>query len=312
MIKSLIRTLTRPIFNKIRLIVREELNDFYQLSSPIAVAFPQSPPTECDPPALPEQPVQPVSPPVSIKSERLELFKTATGNFFLPADAHGDIIANAIKNNAIFDTEIYNTAKKFISPHSTALDIGSNFGQMAILMAKHVQEGGVVHAFEADPFLFDILTKNIEVNTARVIPHPGAVYHTSGETLFFPEQDFIEFPTYGSYGIDYVHGKGRPVKSIAIDDLVLGCPVSFMKIDVQGGDLFVMQGARATIDKYRMPIIFEYEYLFETRQNLSFQEYIDFVASIDYRFVRVFSGSNFLILPREAPTSLLELARRDD
>ena len=46
-----------------------------------------------------------------------------------------------------------------------------------------------------------------------------------------------------------------------------------------------------------MPIIFEYEYLFEEELNLSFQEYIDFVQSINYRFERVIMGQNYLIVP---------------
>jgi hypothetical protein len=70
-----------------------------------------------------------------------------------------------------------------------------------------------------------------------------------------------------------------------------------MKIDVQGGDLFAMQGAVKTIEKYKMPIIFEYEYAFEEEQNLNFQEYVDFVKSINYKFARVINGQNYLILP---------------
>jgi hypothetical protein len=59
-----------------------------------------------------------------------------------------------------------------------------------------------------------------------------------------------------------------------------------------------MQGAVKTIQKNRMPIFFEYEYLFEERYNMSFQNYVDFVRDIDYVFKRVVSGHNFLIVPR--------------
>jgi hypothetical protein len=60
-----------------------------------------------------------------------------------------------------------------------------------------------------------------------------------------------------------------------------------------------MQGAINTIQRFRMPIIFEYEYQFEEKYNYSFQEYVDFVTSIDYKFARVINGCNFLILPNE-------------
>lgn len=235
----------------------------------------------------------------SIKTNKLSFHKTATGNYFLPKDAHQDGIANAIKSNEIFDIAIYEMAKKYIKPETTVLDVGSNFGQMAILMSKLVGEKGIVHAFDADDFVFEILQKNIAENSSNIIAHFGAVHDKSNETLYFPVQDFERFGTYGSYGIDYVHGKGRPVPTLKIDDIEFELPVSFIKVDVQGGDLFALKGAVKTIEKYQMPIIFEYEYLFEEELNLSFQEYVDFVKSVNYKFEKVINGQNYLIVPNK-------------
>lgn len=251
-----------------------------------------------------EEPPSPISS-LSKKTSRLEFAETSTGNYFLPADATGDIIANAIKNNQIFEPDIYHTAKKLIRPGTVALDVGSNFGQMAILMAKHVGDNGMVHAFEADPFVYGILCKNIESNQARVTPHSGAVHSASGKTLYFPEQEFTptSHQSYGSFGIDYAHNTGRPIQTIALDDIDYGLPVSFVKIDIQGGDLFALKGMTKLIDRYRMPILFEYEYSFEISQNLCFQEYVDFVRDIGYVFHRVIHAHNFLILPKEKQSS---------
>lgn len=233
----------------------------------------------------------------SKKTNSLSLHKTITGNYYLPTDASEDVIANTIKSNQIFDVEIYEIAKKLIRPGTTVLDIGSNFGQMAILMSKLVGDNGLVHAFEADDFVYDVLQKNIKENSKNIIPHFGAVHDKNNQTLYFPVQDFDRFSSYGSYGIDYVHGKGRPVKTLTIDEIDFDLPVSFIKIDIQGGDLFALKGAVNTIEKYKMPIIFEYEYLFENELNLSFQEYVDFVGSINYKFEKVINGQNYLIVP---------------
>jgi FkbM family methyltransferase len=233
----------------------------------------------------------------SKRSNDLTLYKTVTGNYYLPSKAYQDLIANAIKNNQIFDIEIFEVAKKYIKPGTTVLDVGSNFGQMAILMSKLAGEKGVVHAFDADDFVYGILEKNIKENATNIIPHYGAVHDKGNDTLFFPVQDFERFGSYGSYGIDYVNNKGRAVKTIKIDDIHFDLPVSFMKIDVQGGDLFALKGAVQTIAKNKMPIIFEYEYLFEEELNLCFQDYVDFVHSINYKFHKVINGQNFLIIP---------------
>ena len=234
----------------------------------------------------------------SKKTDKLILAKTLTGDYFLPEDAHQDIIATAIKNNQVFDENIYNLAKKYIKEGSTALDIGSNFGQMAILFSKLVGDNGTIHAFEADDFVFSLLQKNADINTKNIITHYGAVHNLSNETLYFPIQDFERFGTYGSYGIDYIHEKGRPVKTIKIDEIAFDKPISFIKIDIQGGDLFALKGAIETIKKYQMPIIFEYEYLFEEELNLCFQDYVDFVESINYKFIKVIDGQNYLIIPK--------------
>lgn len=234
----------------------------------------------------------------SIRSNRLSYYKTATGNYYLPTDAHMDIIANAIKADQIYDQAVYDIAKQYIRPNTTVLDVGSNFGQMAILMARLVGEEGSVHAFEADDFVYQVLKKNVEGNFGNIIAHYGAVHDEANETLHFPVQDFERFGSYGSYGIDYVNGRGRPVPTIRIDDLNLKSPISFLKVDVQGGDLLALKGALKTIRQHQMPIVFEYEYLFEQELHLCFQEYIDFVANIGYRFERVLGGHNYLIVPK--------------
>ncbi|MBF0123251.1 MAG: FkbM family methyltransferase [Candidatus Omnitrophica bacterium] len=235
----------------------------------------------------------------SVKTGRLSFYKTKTGNYYLPTDACKDEIAGAIKKGKIFDKSVYEIAKKYVKPGTIAIDMGANFGQMAILMAGLVGNKGAVHAFEADDFVFKVMEKNAKENFSNITAHFGAVHDKSNETLYFPEQDFVQFGSYGSYGIDYIHGKGRPVRTIALDDIRLELPVSFMKIDIEGGELFALKGAIKTINKHRMPIIFEYSSHYEEKLNLSFQECVDFVHKINYRFERIVDDMNYLIVPKE-------------
>lgn len=235
----------------------------------------------------------------SKRTKNLSYYETKTGNYYLPADAHQDIVANTIISNEIFEKEVVDLATQYIKEGSTVLDVGSNFGQMSILFSNLVGKSGTVHAFDADDWVFEILSKNIEANNKKdcIVPHFGAVHNKEGEVLIFPEQDFSQFGAYGAYGIDYTAKSGREVKTITIDSLNIQGPVSFMKVDIQGGDLQAMQGAVKTIEKNRMPILFEYEYHFEEKYGYCFQNYVDFVRDINYKFHRVLNGHNFLILP---------------
>lgn len=235
----------------------------------------------------------------SVRTKNLTLFKTKTGNYYLPTNAHSDIVAQTIIENNIFEKEVVDLASKYIKPGTAVLDLGANFGQMSILFSEFVGQGGKVYSFDADNFIFEILSKNIKANNKEnIIPVFGAVHNRANEELFFPEQDFVEYQTYGSYGIDYNVKQGRKVKSLTIDSMNIPEKISFMKIDIQGGDLQAMQGAVKTIEKNKMPILFEYEYHFEDKFKLNFQEYVDFVASINYKFEKVINGHNYLIIPR--------------
>ena len=237
----------------------------------------------------------------SKKSDKLTLHDTVSGKYYLPEDAYEDVVANTIIANGIFDNDIVECARKYIKPGSIALDIGANYGQMSILFSKMVGEKGKVFSFEADDFIFEILSKNIAVNNCSNIKAVfGAVHNIEGEVLIFPEQDFERFGAYGSYGIDYNKTKaGREVRSLTIDGLNIEGNISFIKIDVQGGDLFAMQGAVETIKRNKMPILFEFEYLFQDDMHLDFQEYVDFVGEIGYKFERVINGQNYLIVPKQ-------------
>ena len=63
-----------------------------------------------------------------------------------------------------------------------------------------------------------------------------------------------------------------------------------MKVDIQGSDLFALRGAVETIKRHRMPIIFEFYQPFQAEFRTSFQDYVEFVNSISYRFEKVGFG----------------------
>ena len=108
----------------------------------------------------------------------------------------------------------------------------------------------------------------------------------------------MRFQAYGSYGIDPNATAGRTVKALTIDGLNINTPISFMKVDIQGSDLFALRGAVETIKRHRMPIIFEFEQQFQAEFHTSFQDYVDFVNSISYRFEKLVMDINYLIVPR--------------
>ena len=151
--------------------------------------------------------------------------------------------------------------------------------------------------------MFNFLKKNIEFNgCSNVTLFENAVYNKEGELVYFPQHDFSDTSMFK--GVPYSglaligdKKKGVPIKTITIDNLNIATPVSFIKVDGQGADLFAMQGATKTILKHKPAIVFEFEQSVQKEFKTSFDDHIDFVKSINYRFVEVVSSINYVIVP---------------
>ncbi len=229
----------------------------------------------------------------------LAIYTTPIGTYCLPAEAREDVIAFHMRQGLVFEPEVVEAARQIIQPGSVVLDVGACFGQMSLIFSQLVGETGSVFAFEAEEFVFSLLQQNLDLNQAHNVRAIwGATYNQTGLDLAYPVPDFQEFSAYGSYGLDPRAQAGRRVKCLAIDDLQIRRPVSFMKVDVQGSDLFTLQGARQTIEAHQMPVLFEYEEQFQARFNTSFQDYLDFIQSISYEVVKTIYNINYLIAPR--------------
>ena len=73
--------------------------------------------------------------PLKVEGEAV-FYQTALGDFYLPVSAPNDIVINCIKNGEMFEPEVVEMAKQFIRKGTAVLDVGSNFGQMAIAFSK--------------------------------------------------------------------------------------------------------------------------------------------------------------------------------
>jgi FkbM family methyltransferase len=228
----------------------------------------------------------------------LHRYETRHGVYYLP-DIETDAVVNAMRSGEIFEEEIVETARQYIRKGSCVVDLGANFGQMTLLFSQLVGDTGHVYAVEADDFVFNVLQQNITANgRSNVTALLGAVHEQDDLTLFYPTPDFKRFGAFGSYGIDPTATTGRTVHTFTIDSLNIERDISFMKVDLQGCDLFAMRGARKTIKRCRMPIVFEYEAQLQKEFATSFEDYSRFVESIDYRIKDVIYAINYLIVPK--------------
>jgi len=230
----------------------------------------------------------------------IKFFKTSTGKYYLPKYYYQDIIRNHIIKNLVYDKEIYNCSKNFIKENSIVLDLGANYGQMSVLMGSF-KKNVTVYSFEANKYVFNLLKKNLEVNNIKNKCFNVAITDDLNKKYNFENLNKEKFETLGSYNLSEIKNfdnQSEYIKSMKIDDLSFDKKISFMKVDIQGMDLQGMKSAKKTIYKHKMPIIFEYENLFEEELSYNFQYYVNFVDEINYTFTKVIGCNNFLITPK--------------
>lgn len=221
--------------------------------------------------------------------------ETPIGSYYLPFQIEKDPVANHLARGKEFEADVLNIARKYIKKNTTTIDIGANFGHMSIAFSKLVGNGDV-YAVEAQSLVIGLLKKTIEANKCHNIHLIGkAAYYEDYKTLYFPE---IIKQISGSF-LSEENTKGEAVKTITIDSLNIKTPVSFMKVDVEGADLYAMMGAKETILKNKMPIIFEFLQHTQEDFGTTFGSYVAFINSINYKFDEVVDKSNFVVLPNE-------------
>ncbi len=137
-----------------------------------------------------------------------------------------------------------------------SVDVGANQGVYAYAMLPHSR---AVHAFEPNPKLFRMLSAWA---TDRCVLHREALSNASGAAeLLIPRGHGGGFSNQGaSLSAVKVSGDHRkvPVRAVRFDDLGIA-GVGFMKIDVEGFELQVLEGAAETLRRDRPNLLVEME-----------------------------------------------------
>jgi len=172
------------------------------------------------------------------------------------------LLANLMRMKSNWNRDKY-VFLKIIEKGNIVLDVGGNIGDYCCTFAKVVGSSGQVHSFEPVPSTFDRLKSTIvSEGLNNVILNEVAVSNESGEIeVHMPGDDHarpsIQKHTRESWDKNEpVHS--FPCKCTTIDDYIQAnsiASVDFLKIDVEGAEHLVLQGAKRLL-KNQGPILF--------------------------------------------------------
>jgi FkbM family methyltransferase len=171
--------------------------------------------------------------------------------------------------------------QRWLRPGDVLVDCGANVGLLAIVGAKQVGAAGRVYAIEAHPKIFGFLKSNIALNDAsNIAPLHVAVGEKEG-TIAFSDRPADD----GNHVLPQGSGLSVPMKPL--DAIVpAGTAVRLLKLDVEGYEKFVIEGAKALIPTVEA-IYFESSELLFSRYGYSCEDMFNPLRACGFRLFRL-------------------------
>ncbi|MDN7903220.1 FkbM family methyltransferase [Burkholderia diffusa] len=185
------------------------------------------------------------------KSDETMYYKTPLG-FLFPIRMNDPAMYRTYVSNSYEEPET-----DFIRKHTGAgqhvIDIGARHGWFSCVMSQSVGSRGHVYCYDPDPLAATHVQECITVNRFENVSFEGCALGAEAGRLSFDGVD-ATLQTNGHVGSNVI-----TVDVKRLDDL-LGSrmqPISFIKIDVEGAEHMVFEGARDVIKSDRPIILME-------------------------------------------------------
>jgi FkbM family methyltransferase len=172
-----------------------------------------------------------------------------------------DAISQDVAKGVAWEPHLVAFMRAFITRGMNCVDVGANFGVHTLEMARLTD--GTVFAFEPQPEHFQRLMRNVELNgMTNVMTFNSALGDSTkmvNAPLFHPTE-LTGRHNLGDVSIDRpTHLPTVRVCCVTLDSVLVDTPIDFVKIDVQGYELFALDGMTQVIAKCFPTMVVEFE-----------------------------------------------------
>jgi len=146
-----------------------------------------------------------------------------------------------------------------LTESSNVIDVGANIGTHTIFFAKKCNKGNVI-AIEPQIYIFEMLAANILINGCyNVIPvNAGAASEPGAIKMVNIDPFQGEKVNYGEFKLNSGAKKGVNTNLIALDSYVDLEPFTLIKLDVEGYEVDVLNGATNLLEKHKPFLYIEF------------------------------------------------------
>jgi len=170
-------------------------------------------------------------------------------------DKYEDVISKSIYLQNTWEPSESGIFLDFIKPGDAIVDIGAHIGWYSLLARTKTSDDGIIYAIEPEPRSYKILCENIKLNNYHnIIPINKAIGEKNElKKLYYNlykngPSVYQLFPISNESHID--------VELITLDEIIGEEHVDIIKIDVEGYEVKVLQGAKNILSRNDKPIFF--------------------------------------------------------
>jgi FkbM family methyltransferase len=192
-----------------------------------------------------------------------------------------------------YETDLTSFFVKSLKPDSNCLDVGCNFGYFTCLMARFCKNGRII-GIEADHHIYELARDNVFINNfsqiARVIN--AAASNCNAEMILHRRHtrsgntSVVKMPDEFTKELAEQPSEPFVVKGLRVDDLLpeMNGRLDFMKVDVEGAEPLVFEGAHTTIaTNPKLAIVMEWSPGQIAAASFAVRSFLDSLAALGLR-----------------------------
>jgi FkbM family methyltransferase len=177
------------------------------------------------------------------------------------------------------ETELLEKVKPFLKNNKVVVQAGGNCGMQVVKFAEFFE---TVYTFEPDPVNFYCLVNNLPYD--NVVKFQCCLGNSHKMISMNPLKDEI-----GGFFVNETKGN---IPTLKVDDLNLS-ECAFIQLDVEGYQLFALQGAINTIKKFKPVISIELDWV--ERYNFTHRDIKSFLINLGYEKVDSYTSDHIYV-----------------